>query len=74
MGGFDRERALANAEAKNRKADALERRKRTALRILDGGGTIQQAAEESRSCSSTVKKWAAEARQTASENGGGRSE
>ena len=56
----DAQRRLDSAGARAVKADRLKSRMRAAFRVLDGGGTIEEAAIAGKADHRTVKKWIAE--------------
>lgn len=53
----DKQRRLDNEQARQRRNEIDERRRSAALRILDSGGTVKEAAAESGACWRTVKRW-----------------
>jgi transposase-like protein len=57
MSHDDKQRRLDNEQARQRRSEATERKRRAALRILDSGGTVKEAAAESGACRRTVKRW-----------------
>lgn len=57
MSHVDRQRALDNEQARQRREEIAARKRLAAMRVLDSGGTVKDASVASGAAWRTVKQW-----------------